>query len=267
MNYFVLTMQYNESLMLPIFLEHYSRFLDPKHIKVIDHGSTNIPQYVNYERTYIPRDRPFSESSRLRVIQHSVAGLLEYYDFGIFVDCDELIDLTNIHEINFQHNRIHHVAGFDVFFRKTSRGVRLHGLLNPGMCKPSIFSYIPYWSAGFHETSDQMSMLRLPMAHTRFLFKDQCAQRLDSRILTYEAMPEIERKGGVDIHWKQGSDAMRDFYSFVNSKPQEDVRYFETINPSDFADSEVKKRVYRYSNTEYDLTNIFPHLLTKAVYI
>lgn len=261
MNYFVLTMQHNESFMLPVFLDHYSRFLDPQHIKVIDHGSTNIPPYINYERIHIPRDRPFSESARLRVIQHFVSGLLEYYDFGIFVDCDELIDLTHINTISFTQNRIHHVAGFDVFFRQTENGIRIRGLLNPGMCKPSIFSYMPYWSAGFHDANEPMSTLQFPMAHTRFLYKQRSAQRLDDRISIYKDMPEIERKGGVSIHWLQGADTMNSFYNYVYAKDSSNVISFDEIDPEAFVDPEIKKQVYRYSSVEYDLTDRFSHLL------
>lgn len=261
MNYFVLTVQYNENFMLPVFLDHYSKFLDPQHIKVVDHGSDNIPPYIDYERIFIPRDRPYSESTRLRIVQHFVSGLLEYYDFGIFVDCDELIDLTNIDKINFETHRIHHVAGFDVFFRQTDDGIRLRGLLNPGMCKPSIFKYMPYWTAGFHEAGEPMSMLHFPMAHTRFLYKQQSIARLDSRISTYETMPGIEIKGGVDIHWKQGSEIMNSFYQYVNTKDNARVVPFHDIDPMAFEDPEIKKLGYRYSADEYDLTDHFPHLL------
>ena len=39
MNRFLLTMQYDESLILPIFLKHYSHYFPAENIFVIDHGS------------------------------------------------------------------------------------------------------------------------------------------------------------------------------------------------------------------------------------
>ncbi len=263
MKYFILTMQYNENLMLPIFINHYSKFLDKKHIKIIDHGSTNIPETMlkNHETIYLPRDKGFSEWSRLRLVQHTVAGLLEYYDFGIYVDCDELIDLTDIDKIDFTQHKIHHTAGFDVFFRKTSTGIRLRGLLNPGFCKPAIFSYMPYWTPGFHECGEKLSMLSLPSAHIRFLYKDYAIQRSNERFKIYtNDITEVERNTGVNTHWLTPHEHLNSFYQYINEKDCSVSKPFETIDPSIFLGKE--DQLYKFSNTEYDLTERYPQLLS-----
>ena len=265
MNYFVLTMQHNEDFMLPIFLDHYSRFLEPKHIKIIDHGSTAKmdPFLKNYDKIYIPRDRPFSEGARLRIIQHTVAGLLEYYDFGIFVDCDELIDLTNINEIDFTHHQIHYVAGFDVFFRDTPDGIRLRGLFSPGMSKPSIFSHMPYWTAGFHDCNAPINTLTFPMIHTRFLYGDQSKDRLNTRVNTYDNFESREKTNGVNVHWFEGSNNLNSFYEYINEKNCSDVKVFDRIDPIIYRDS--PEPAYRFSGVEYDFTDRFPHIVNNYV--
>jgi hypothetical protein len=257
-------MQYNEDYMLPVFLDHYSRFLDPKHIKVIDHGSTIKQEHSldKYERIYIPRSRPFSEGSRLRIIQHFVSGLLEYYDFGIFVDCDELIDLTNIKDISFINHKIHHVAGFDVFFRNTVNGLRLHGLFNPSYCKPSIFSYVPYWTAGFHEVDSPINMLNIPMIHTSLLYKKQAIDRLNIRSKVYQNVIEHEKEGGVAIHWDDGLSRFNSFYDYVNSNSSTQPKSFSPIDPIVFSDHTERDKGYKFSNVEYDLTEKFPHIVS-----
>jgi hypothetical protein len=263
MNYFVLTMQYNEDILLPIFIDHYSGFLDKKDIKIIDHGSTiDFSNVVSgCDRIQIPRQRPFAEGSRLRLIQHTVAAMLEYYDFGIFVDCDELIDLTDIGSIHFSEKKIHFVAGFDVFYRKTEQGLRLHGLLNPGMCKPSVFSYIPYWGPGFHSSGDTMNILRLPMAHVRFLFKDHAVKRALDRLGVHEKMDLEEKNSGINIHWGRGLGELDQFYRYVDQKSVEDVKTFTSLDPALFANPVDAAKGYQFSNTEYDLTERFPNLL------
>lgn len=266
MNYFILTMQHNEDLMLPIFLDHYSRFLEPKHIKIIDHGSTNITEthLKNYDRIYIPRDRPFSEGSRLRLVQNTVAALLEYYDFGIYVDCDELIDLTNIDKIDFTHHKIHYVAGFDVFFRINSNGIRLQGLFCPGMSKPSIFSYMPDWSVGFHSCREPINLLEIPMIHTRFLYGNKSKDRLNTRIETHSNLKTQEKLGGINIHWTQGSNNLYSFHDYINKKNCSDVKIFDKIDPNTFKDS--VERTYEFSPVEYDLTDRFPHIVNNYAF-
>lgn len=260
-------MQYNEDYMLPVFLDHYSRFLDRKHIKIIDHGSTNIDLSMleGYEKIYIPRDRPFGEWPRLRIVQHFVAGLLEYYDFGIFVDCDELIDLTHIDKIDFSTNRIHYVAGFDVFFRNTPDGLRLRGLLNPGYCKPSIFSYMPYWTTGFHDAETSMNLLEFPMVHTAFLYPHKTHERLKKRHDVHQQIADSERKCKVNAHWDNGLDHLNSFYNYIHTKNNNVIKEFSPIDPTPFIEQTEAEKRYRFSTTEYDLTDRFPHVVHNYV--
>ena len=99
---FLLTMQYNEDIHLSIFLRHYSRFFKPENIYVIDHGSikNNVPN--EYNRIYVPRHKPFSETDRLSLIKGICHGLLPYYDYGVYADCDELINLQGVDSSIFQ---------------------------------------------------------------------------------------------------------------------------------------------------------------------
>jgi hypothetical protein len=161
MNRFLLTMQYDESLMLPIFLKHYSQYFPAENIFVIDHGSkvSLIPEGFN--RIYVPRDRPFSENARLDLIQKITQGLLNYYDLGVYADCDELISFLDV-DFDSLADTVTYVAGFEVFLNKSSQII---GALNPLECKPLIFKKTPTWSLGFHSSNAKPSILSIPMAH------------------------------------------------------------------------------------------------------
>src|SRR3954451_2480512 len=78
---FLLTMQYEEKVMLPIFLSHYARYFPKSGTYVLDHGSTenHVPEGVN--RIWVPRDRPFSEQRRRAAVSYIVASLLQHYDW------------------------------------------------------------------------------------------------------------------------------------------------------------------------------------------
>lgn len=276
MNTFIITMQYNESLLLPRFLEHYSGFLGARNIYVIDHGSTlaapaSLAADGRYNRVYVPRDRPFSEVSRTRLIANFASGLLEYYDAGIYADCDELIDLGSLDALDLDRSPVAYVAGFDVFYRQTPRGRRLHGLPNAFECKPLIFTRVPNWLLGFHGSEHAPGELVLPMAHVKYLFAEESIRRLSERASVYGAMDGDERDHGIASHWKAGSAEYENFRQAVDSCAQAnvDVVKFAPLDPGSFFVSEEVQggRVFRPGRRGYntgfvfDLSDHFPALL------
>lgn len=273
MNRFLLTMQYDESLMLPIFLKHYSHYFPAENIFVIDHGSkvNLIPEGFN--RIYMPRDRPFSEMARLDLIQKITQGLLNYYDLGVYADCDELISFRDV-DFDSLADTVTYVAGFEVFLNKSSQII---GALNPLECKPLIFKKTPTWSLGFHSSTAKPSTLSIPMAHIRYFDRELSRDRLIGRRAVYKNMDKAEGSQKIDAHWGDGDRELNEFYSYIDSnqanisiaKSFGDIQWNKVFNISApkglYVQAEPQfhaKGDYKiFDGQFYNLTNFFPALL------
>jgi hypothetical protein len=88
----VMTMAYNEGVNLPIWRDHYRRTLPHGELFVIDHGSDDgsVTGLQGINRIPLPR-RTMDEIQRSRFVGLLQASLLQYYDYVIYTDCDELI--------------------------------------------------------------------------------------------------------------------------------------------------------------------------------
>lgn len=215
MTKFILTMQHNERSMLPIFLDHYLKFFPANCIYVIDHGAIVQSEHVGINRISIPRDRPFSEVDRLGLVKAVVSGLLRFYDWGVYADCDELIAIDYVNERSLTAQKVLSVAGFEVYreARHGSPSGRLIGILNPNMCKPLIFTELPNWNVGFHMAVgvEPPMQLSVPMSHIRFLYPDIARERMSVRRGIPDSMPENERLEGFASHWKEGEFLLAEF--------------------------------------------------------
>jgi len=220
---FLLTMQYEEDFLLPIFLRHYSKYFSPQNIFVIDHGSDRNLIPPGFNRIFIPRDRPFSEEARLLLVRNVTQGLLNYYDFGVYADCDELIALDQFDAAVLQTQPEIYVAGFDVFQREGPEAKKLLGFLSPVECKPLIFSRTPLWSLGFHSSAScAPGVLTIPMAHIRYLDKERARSRLLKRKSVYENhMNKAEKStGNIAFFWSIGEQRLEEFYAHVGQFDQ-----------------------------------------------
>lgn len=199
--------------MLPIFLDHYTRFFPEECIYVIDHGARIPTKHTAVNRISVPRDRPFSELDRLNLIKSIAGGLLGYFDWGVVADCDELIAIDHIDEQSLKQAKVMHVAGFEAYRGNVASPAAVLGLLNPAMCKPLIFATLPSWNVGFHLALEvePLPELTVPMAHVRFLYPDIAAQRATVRLAIPESMPEAERREGMATHWARGGKVLEDF--------------------------------------------------------
>jgi hypothetical protein len=111
------------------------------------------------------------------------------------------------------------VAGFDVFRREGPDSKKLLGLLSPVECKPLIFRRTPLWSLGFHSSAScAPDALTIPMAHIRYLDKEQARARLLKRKAVYEHhMNEAEKSSGnIAFFWSIGEQRLEEFYGHVN---------------------------------------------------
>jgi hypothetical protein len=229
MNAFLITMQYKEDFFLPVFLKHYLRYFKPENIFIIDHGSaTNlVPSGVN--RIFIPRDRPPSEKSRLQSIKSISSALLNYYEMGVYADCDELISFEGIDLFSLKEDATY-VAGFEVFFDEESR---LLGLFNPNECKPLIFKKVPEWELGFHTSESEPKTLILPMAHTRYLYREISKKRMEGRKVIYQTLDQTESREGVSLHWSNGELDFHAFHEHIAAAVKENMilKSFAPMDP------------------------------------
>jgi hypothetical protein len=272
MNRFLLTMQYDESLMLPIFLRHYSQYFPPENIFVIDHGSrfNLVPGGVN--RIYVPRDKPFSEIDRLELIQKITQGLLCYYDLGVYADCDELISFRDV-DFDSLEDAVTYVAGFEIFVNKSSEII---GALNPLECKPLIFKTPPVWGLGFHSSNAKPSTLSIPMAHIRYFDRELSRDRLIGRRIVHKNMDKAEVSRGIAGHWGDGDRELNEFYSYIDSSQANisKAKSFSAIQWNEVFNISASKGLYVQAEPQfhakgdykilggqfYNLTKFFPEL-------
>ena len=249
MNKFLITMQYNENYLLPIFLRHYSQYFPPENIFIIDHGSSSNLVPEGFNRIYIPRDRLFSENSRLELIKSISNGLLNYYDLGVYADCDELISFKDVDFSSILHSETY-VAGFEVFWNDNSE---LIGLINPYECKPLIFKRVPSWRPGFHSSKFEPRTLNIPMVHIRYLHVENAIDRQNSRVNVYECLEKVESASGINKHWEDGAKDLNEFYAHINSKMNNESTYltFHPIEPSNVFDKHYPRYLFWGAETSY----------------
>ncbi|MBU3626179.1 hypothetical protein ICN48_08035 [Polynucleobacter sp. JS-Safj-400b-B2] len=270
-------MQYEENFLLPIFIKHYSQFFPLNSIYVIDHGSSDnfVPEGVN--RIYIPRDRDFSENDRLSLVKNIADGLLKYYDYGIYADCDELIALDYFNESDLADYPVVYVCGFDCYPGVLDGSERILGLAHSGMCKPLIFKEVPNWSNGFHFSDKHSPQLELsiPMAHVRYLFPSQISKRVEVRKRVYSSLIARERDEGFDMHWHEGDKTVSEFFEYSTMLEQKNTQislfsnfernrlFNERASQGVFVKHSfyVPKADYKLLEERFDLTDIFPRLL------
>lgn len=252
-------MQYNEEHILPVFLKHYSKYFDKKDIYIIDHGSTIEFDYTGYNVIRVPRDKPFCEQSRLELINNLTTGLLNYYDYGVYADCDELICLDYFSETFDQP--VHYVVGFDVF----KKNDRLYGILDSFRCKPLIFNRPIDWQLGFHGCQyEPESALSIPMAHIRYLDENLREERLNLRTYIRENMDKIEKSLGSNHHWTDNED-YNNFKDVVNNFDNQTITKFDYA-PSNVFIKPISKDAYHtieggLDNVIFDITDYFVDLV------
>jgi len=263
---FVLTMQYNEFDLLPIWISHYKRYFDSSQLYVIDHGSIEnlIPHDIS--RIFFPKDKPFKEDYRRDAVRGVVFALLNYYDYGIFCDTDELICLDNFKAEEMAPNQIIYTYGYDVAYYQLNGHKRLIGSLTPTSCKPLIFNNIvPIWASGFHGCStppDYNQNQSITMAHIKYLHPEFYTRSLEYKKAAYETMAEYEKEAGVASHWVDPND-LNKFYAnmqlALDSYLIDDLpdlnNYIKTDHNKFFRVADLDRPYLR------DLTDDFSHLL------
>lgn len=218
-----ITMAYNESVSLPIWVRHYSRQVGRDNLFVIDHGSDDetVDLIKKLNHISLPRTR-FSDRKRAEFISDLSKHLLAYYDFLIYSDCDEMIvadpgryrDLTDFAA---QTERDYVTSiGLELAQRidlegplDLSRPVleqRRHVLFLEPMCKTH-FTRVPVrWGGGFHMCDKHPQFDRLYTLHLKAMDKELMKAR--NRVLR-----SIDRDPNMGSHQLVGDDEVDERFS------------------------------------------------------
>ena len=191
----IMTMVYNESTNLPIWIRHYRRTAPNANLFVIDHssddGSTSVVSGVT--RIPLPRDE-LDERDRTFLINSLQQGFLRYYDIVIYTDCDELLvpdpakstaldaylwdqpySYTSPIGIN-----VLHIADLEpaIDFARPLLLQRHYGQFQSSLCKPLVTRIALTWEPGFHTCNRRPHIDKsLYLFHTKQIDKDEALRR------------------------------------------------------------------------------------------
>ena len=187
------TMAYNERTYLPFWTRHYARQVGADHCYVIDHGSTErleLPPGVNVLR--LPRS-PHDDPRRALFISSFVEGLLEYYDWVIHTDADEIVladpqrhanlpafcadaEMDTVTTIGFD---VQHVPGAEPPLTTGALGEQRRWVrFTSAMCKPVLTRRPLVWSAGFHCADAPLAFSTLYLFHLHWADHESGLDRL-----------------------------------------------------------------------------------------
>ena len=88
----VMTMAYNESFNIPLWIKYYTNQVGPRNILVIDNDSDDdsVEHIRSVPNIRYPRNK-FSDVERADFVSELANFLLKIYDYVIYADADEII--------------------------------------------------------------------------------------------------------------------------------------------------------------------------------
>ncbi len=231
------TMAYNEALFLPIWVRHYAGQLGGGNCTIIDHGSddgSTDAAGVNVLR--LPRS-PHDDERRARFVGGVVAALLEYYDWVIVTDVDELLvadparfaslsafcaeaggDVVTAIGLDVQHVPALE-AGFDA--RRRVGEQRGWARFTSAMCKPALTRRAIQWTPGFHSADAALRFSHLYLFHLRWF--DRAAGL--ARLAKTRSMAWVE--SGAGAHQRVDDTSWTDMFDAMAALPRLDPVTFE----------------------------------------
>lgn len=195
----VLTMVYNESVFLPIWLRYYSQFFEAADIYVLDHqssdGSTAGAGFVR-----MPVSHPVVDWGWHRdMLQRHQHELLQRYETVLCTDADEIVApdprtgslgdyLTRFFEefVTCRGYEILHQKDFEapLDFSRPILEQRFHWFFNPAYSKPLLARVPMFWHGGLHSRVDRQVRddPSLHLLHLHRLDYDICFARHQQRV-------------------------------------------------------------------------------------
>ncbi|WP_169308825.1 glycosyltransferase family 2 protein [Paracoccus gahaiensis] len=228
----VMTMAYNEGVILPKWVKYYGQIFGKENLFIFDHGSddgsTENLGAVNIIK--LPRT-PFSDIVRSKMISSFSASFLSFFDYFIYTDADEFLCVDPVKYINLK-NYLHvkapeHVTaiGLNIFHSfedeaplNISRPVltqRSYAYFLPSMCKTLITKKPTNWGGGFHACNHRQNFDEVYNFHLKQMDREIALDRL--RILR-----SIERDGDFGTHQRIEDAKMNLIFKQINSRDRED---------------------------------------------
>jgi Glycosyl transferase family 2 len=163
----IVTMVYNESINLPIWIRHYARHCPGAALFVVDHGSDDGSTSWLAGVSLIPLPRtPFDDQTRAEAIADLQHALLRYYDVVIYTDCDEMlvadpVKYSSLPELLAAVKSdviaptglmLQQLMDFEppIDLSRPVLGQRRYAFFGSSMCKPLIARVPLRWAPGFH---------------------------------------------------------------------------------------------------------------------
>jgi len=192
------TMVYNESDMLPLWLRHYGGQVGASACYVVDHGTTDgsTDAIGGANRIRVPRTA-LDNPRRAAFIGEFCASLLRWYDYVLYTDSDELLvadparyrslldyvsapraPVTTAFGLNLLH-RLHHEGPID-----TDRPIlmqRSWAFPTSSMCKPLLIREPVEWSPGFHSSKAPIVFDGLFLFHLAYFDLRTALRRQEKR--------------------------------------------------------------------------------------
>lgn len=219
-------MQYNERDLLPLWVAHYSKYFKHEHMYVLDHGSVEnyVPTCIN--RILVPRTARFDEDIRRDCVKGIVFSLMQYYDYGVFCDVDELVVMESFNPEMMEENQIYYTYGFDLFYVSINGRRKIYGSLNADECKPLVFNYaLPQWSSGFHGCIiNALPTTKPVMGHIKYLNRQFYENGRQQRQVVYDSMSDLHKEGGIAKHWIM-NNGIDEVYSKIQTAINEGYVY------------------------------------------
>ena len=203
----IVTMVYNESFNLPIWIRHYRRIAPSAALFVIDHGSDDgsTEHLPGVSKIPVPRDK-LDEIDRVFLVSSLQHGFLRYYDVVIYTDCDELLvpDPAIASTLDAYLSRtdypyaspiglnLLHMIDIEPPLDLTRPILRQRRYCQfaSQLCKPVITRVPVNWQPGFHSCDREFHIDRhLYLFHLKQIDKDQALRRLQlSRTLQWSKL-------------------------------------------------------------------------------
>ena len=159
-----MTQAYQEEVMLPLWVRHYSALVGRENLVILDHGSEPPVRFEGVRIEIIPRSE-IDEWDRINGFSEWQTRLLADYDWVINVDTDEFVVArpdrwTSIEErLSVCPPGTRRCVGVEVIdpgntspldWSQPILGQRPLGVVKSWSCKPAVSSVPTSWTPGFH---------------------------------------------------------------------------------------------------------------------
>ena len=216
-----ITMVYNEGRALQRWIEYYSKQDGAQNCFVIDHGSDDesTVSLEDVKVLKIPRS-PQDDIRRTNSISHFTNYLLCWYDYVIYVDCDEFL-VADPRKYNGLYDycgtvrpeymtsigiNIIHVASQEPGLTpgRPILSQRSYGMFVSAMSKPNITSTPVLWSPGFHHRDRPAVFGDLFLFHLRYADVGEGLARLQTtRKMAWQSEKDGAHQRVLDEDWRR----------------------------------------------------------------